>query len=66
MPTSVRSTRSRTSPGPILDRRDLEQVSLALLEPIFPVPKGIRLLGVTLSMLNGEALEARVQLQLSV
>ena len=44
-------TRSRTGQLPIGTRSELEQLSNALLEPMFPVAKGIRLLGVSLSSL---------------
>ncbi len=60
------ATRSRTAIGAIASRAELEQVSVALLEPLFPVPRGIRLLGVTLSALQAESLEEAAQLQLSV
>jgi DNA polymerase IV len=35
----------------------LEQLSNALLEPLFPVAKGIRLLGISLSSLSTEQAE---------
>ncbi len=60
------ATRSRTGLGPVASRDELEQVSRALLEPLFPVPRGIRLLGVTLSTLNEGTAEAEAQLRLSV
>src|SRR5438874_3041713 len=44
-------TRSRTGQVQITTRGELEQLSNALLEPIFPVAKGVRLLGVSLSSL---------------
>ena len=50
------STRSRTLPVPIADEAELEWLVLALLQPCFPVAKGIRLLGVTVSSL-GEGVE---------
>ena len=59
-------TRSRTGTGPVSSRGELEQLSLALLEPLYPVPRGIRLLGVTLSALNKELAEADAQLRLMV
>jgi DNA polymerase-4 len=59
-------TRSRTGTAPVANRGELEQVSLALLEPLFPVPRGIRLLGVTLSALNEELAQANAQLRLMV
>jgi DNA polymerase-4 len=42
-------TRSRTGQTPIGSRSELEQLGCALLEPLFPVARGIRLLGVSLS-----------------
>ena len=47
-------TRSRTGQMPIKTRSELEQLGDALIEPLFPVAKGIRLLGVSLSSLAGE------------
>lgn len=61
-------TRSRTLPGPVRNARDLEAVAVQLLHPLFPVGKGVRLLGVTLSSLEtgaGAEPEAR-QLSLSL
>ncbi|WP_043367463.1 DNA polymerase IV [Belnapia sp. F-4-1] len=60
------ATRSRTAAAPISSRPEFERASFALLEPLFPVPKGIRLLGVTLSMLNDAPKAAEAQLRLSV
>jgi DNA polymerase IV len=48
-------TRSRTSETQIRTRNELEQFSNALLEPLFPVSRGVRLLGVSLSSLAEEA-----------
>ncbi len=44
-------TRSRSFVSPISRRVELETAALALLAPILPVKKGVRLLGVTLSSL---------------
>ena len=41
----------------IATRSELEQLGNALLEPIFPVAKGVRLLGVSLSSLVVEETE---------
>jgi DNA polymerase-4 len=46
-------TRSRSVPGEIGDRDDLEAVSLALLRAEMPVRRSVRLLGVSLSALTG-------------
>src|SRR5713101_2137556 len=48
-------TRSRTGQMQVTTRGELEQLSNALLEPIFPVAKGVRLLGVSLSSLAEES-----------
>jgi DNA polymerase-4 len=47
-------TRSRSLHTDVESRSRLEQVSLELLSALLPVPKGVRLLGVTLSSLNTE------------
>ncbi|HEU5118997.1 MAG TPA: DNA polymerase IV, partial [Isosphaeraceae bacterium] len=47
-------TRSRSLEGPIESRAALEELVDQLLEPLFPVEKGVRLLGVTLSSLVAE------------
>jgi len=49
-------TRSRTVEAPVATRpRSRLQFPSALLEPLFPVDRGIRLLGVTLSSLVTES-----------
>lgn len=47
-----RITRSRSLAGGVESRVGLEQVSVELLSSLFPMAKGVRLLGVTLSSLN--------------
>lgn len=42
-------TRSKTTVAPISAMDDLDVIGQALLEPLFPTAKGIRLLGITLS-----------------
>ncbi|MFC7478017.1 DNA polymerase IV [Dankookia sp. GCM10030260] len=59
-------TRSRTGLGPVANQAELDQVSLALLEPLFPPQRGIRLLGVILSSLDDGSEMAEAQLRLSV
>src|SRR4051794_6412658 len=56
-------TRSRSLEVPIASRVVLEEIVTTLLEPLFPVSKGIRLLGVTLSSLGAEG-ELRVGQQM--
>jgi DNA polymerase-4 len=57
-------TRSRTSQMQIGTRSELEQLGNALLEPLFPVAKGVRLLGVSLSSLVVEEAERMLELRL--
>lgn len=61
-------TRSRTGEVPISTRSELEQLSCALLTPIFPLAKAIRLLGVSLSSFGvaGDGEECAEQLALSL
>jgi DNA polymerase-4 len=59
-------TRSRTGQALYSTRAEIEQLSYALLEPLFPVTKGIRLLGITLSSLGEKQLESKPQLSLSL
>ena len=47
-------------------RSVIEQVSLELLSALFPLSKGVRLLGVTLSSLNTEAEPRDPQLALTL
>ena len=58
-------TRSRTGQTQIRTRSELEQLSNALLEPLFPVARGVRLLGVSLSSL-AEASEREPEFSLPV
>jgi DNA polymerase-4 len=59
-------TRSRTGQSLFSTRAEIEQLSHTLLEPQFPVAKGIRLLGITLSSLSEKQLEREPQLSLSL
>lgn len=59
-------TRSRTAEAPIASRSELEELSYALLSPIFPLAKAIRLLGVSLSSFAGEPEAAEDQLALAL
>ena len=47
-------TRSRSVTVAVSSRSDLEHLSIALLQNELPVPKPVRLLGVSLSALQGE------------
>ena len=47
-------TRSRTLAQPVVSATEIADIVETLLQPLFPVTKGIRLLGVTLSSLGDE------------
>jgi DNA polymerase-4 len=55
-------TRSQTLAAPIAVCADFERRALALLAPIFPTPRGIRLLGLTLSGFDALSEPSDVQL----
>ena len=57
-------TRSRSGVHPIASRGELERIGLELLRPYFPAPRGIRLLGVTISNLIASDPGSRPQLAL--
>ena len=58
-------TRSRSVPAPVSNRSDFERVSVALLQAEIPLPKPVRLLGVSLSSLQGDE-QAEPQLGLPI
>src|SRR5882757_5846554 len=59
-------TRSRTGQMRIGTRSELEQLGNALLEPLFPVAKGVRLLGISLSSLVAEEAARKSEFSLSL
>ena len=59
-------TRSRTGQTPIVTRAEIDQLSDTLLEAVFPVSKGIRLLGISLSSLGDKQAEGKRQLSLAL
>ena len=58
-------TRSRTGQMQIGTRSELEQLGNALLEFLFPVARGVRLLGISLSSLAAEEAEGKHEFSLS-
>ncbi|KAB0675808.1 DNA polymerase IV [Aureimonas leprariae] len=50
-------TRSQSTARPVASRAELERATIALLGPLMPVPKGVRLLGLTISSFLPEAEE---------
>ncbi len=59
-------TRSRSGAEPVDSRATLERIGLDLLRPLFPPPRGVRLLGVTLSNLVEDGGAAPAQLSLGI
>ena len=59
-------TRSRTGQMQIATWSELEQLGNELLGPLFPVAKGIRLLGISLSSLGADEAEQERQFNLSL
>jgi DNA polymerase-4 len=57
-------TRSRSGQEPVGSRRELERIGLDLLRPCFPPPRGVRLLGVTISNIAGTEAYGRMQMAL--
>jgi DNA polymerase-4 len=57
-------TRSRTGQIQVRTQSELEDLGNALLEPLFPVAKGIRLLGISLSSLAAEQAEREPEFSL--
>ena len=64
MAKTTKPTADRTGQIQIRTRSELEQFSNALLEPLFPVTKGVRLLGVSLSSLAAEEAEREPEFSL--
>jgi DNA polymerase-4 len=59
-------TRSHSVRGVIDGRTELEEICVALLKAQYPVTKGIRLLGVTISALSSAGTAAAEQLPLGL
>lgn len=59
-------TRSRTLPSMIAGRDEVDRIVEALLQALFPIEKGVRLLGVTLSSLNTEGEAESPQMRLAL
>jgi DNA polymerase-4 len=57
-------TRSRSCAEPVNSYADLQRISLELLRPCFPPPRGVRLLGVTISSFDPR--DSRIQSQLAL
>ncbi len=57
-------TRSQSCVEPIASQQELERISLDLLRPCFPPPRGVRLLGVTISNLDVADLQRQPQFAL--
>ena len=57
-------TRSRTLTAPVVTRDQLHEVSISLVQSVYPVPMGIRLLGVTVSKLGAASVSQQLELGL--
>ena len=57
-------TRSRSCVAPLESQGELQRISLELLRPCFPPPRGVRLLGVTISNLRADDERGQTQLAL--
>ncbi|TIM37600.1 MAG: DNA polymerase IV, partial [Mesorhizobium sp.] len=59
-------TRRRTSQQIIRSHAELQTMAFGLLDPVFPVERGIRLLGVTISSLEAEMVSEEVQMSIAI
>jgi DNA polymerase IV len=59
------STRSRSMEMTIQTREKLHQVALELIRSVFPPPKGVRLVGVTLSNFRSQTMSEAAELPFS-
>lgn len=59
-------TRSRSGAEPIASRAELEELSFDLLRSLFPPPRGVRLLGVTLSNFTASTIAENRQMTLGL
>ena len=59
-------TRSRSTSEPIGSRLDIERIGIDLLARLFPIQKGVRLLGVSLSALVTDPREESSQMHLAL
>jgi DNA polymerase IV len=57
-------TRSRTMKAPVATREQLDEISIGLVQSIYPITTGIRLLGVSLSKLGAAADTDQLELRL--
>ena len=59
-------TRSRTLPAAITCERDISEAGITLLAPLMPPSKGVRLLGLAVSNLEGESMGVAYHPQMSL
>jgi DNA polymerase-4 len=59
------STRSRSMEMAIQTREKLHQIALELVRSVFPPPKGVRLVGVTLSNFRSQSTSEAAELPFS-
>ena len=58
-------TRSRTLPAPVVSRKQLHEVSVSLVQSVYPVTLGIRLIGVSVSIFGTRPSSEQLELGLS-
>lgn len=54
MPAPILLTRERPVSAPVSSREDLANLAIGLLQAEMPLPKSVRLLGVSISLLQNE------------
>jgi DNA polymerase IV len=59
------STRSRSMEMPVQTKDKLREVALVLIRSVFPPPKGVRLVGVTLSNFRAQPVSEEAELPFS-
>lgn len=57
-------TRSRTLQAPVVTREQLHEVSVSLVQTVYPVTMGIRLVGVSLSKFGTRSISEQLELSL--
>lgn len=57
-------TRSRTLQTPVVTREQLHEISVSLVQSVYPVTMGIRLVGVSLSKFGIESISEQLELGL--
>jgi DNA polymerase IV len=59
-------SRSRSVPDPVGSRIELERIAIGLLEKLIPMPKAVRLLGMSISALQNDVGSDAIQMMLAI